>query len=127
MASGYAPLWRRLLHKTPLFKRQRCGNYHWRWDRLCFCMVGEHCVTKVPELSWHGGILDLKTGAEYLERNQEIERIERDAARYRYLRTSYQYSGWDKHRLEWYLPRTYAEKPLHYQLDETIDDAMRPR
>lgn len=53
MASGYAPMWRRLLHKTPLFKRgPYCGNYHWRTDRFCHCCVGEHFG------DWHGGVYD---------------------------------------------------------------------
>ncbi len=52
--STRAPNWRRFLqtHAPFLFKRCRGGNYHWRWDRLCFCSANLI-------------IEDLKTGAFY--------------------------------------------------------------
>lgn len=61
MASAYSPRWRRLLRKCApfLFKECRGGNFHWCWDRLCFCCQGEHTG------DWHGGIHDMKTGEEY--------------------------------------------------------------
>ena len=61
MASGYSPWFhRKVLYKIPgLYKKGPCGNYHPFWDRLCFCMLGEHCG------NFHGGIYDLKTGKEY--------------------------------------------------------------
>ncbi len=58
MASTFAPWWKRLLHKTFLFKLGPCSNYHWRWHRLCYCRRNEYCG------SWNGGIYDFKTGAE---------------------------------------------------------------
>lgn len=41
MASGYSPRWRRLLQKhTPfLFKVCPEGNYHWFWDKTCYCVA----------------------------------------------------------------------------------------
>lgn len=67
MASGYSPWWRRQLYKIPgLFKKCPGGNYHWFWDRLCFCSIGESFSTSdVPSGSWHGGIWDFKLKREY--------------------------------------------------------------
>lgn len=61
MSSGYSPKWRRLLQKyTPfLFKKCPAGNYHWFFDRLCFCRYGEHTDL------FHGGIYDMKRKKEY--------------------------------------------------------------
>lgn len=63
MSSGYSPLWRRLLLRFApcLFQKCRQGNFHWFWDRLCFCGKHEYCG------DWHGGIYDLKTKKEYQE------------------------------------------------------------
>lgn len=36
-------------------KKQKCGNYHPFWDRLCFCLEGEN----------DNEIIDLKTGEQY--------------------------------------------------------------
>ena len=40
--SARSPWWRMLLQKyTPwLFRICSSGNYHWRWDCLCYCGVG---------------------------------------------------------------------------------------
>jgi len=47
-----------------------------------------------------------------------------DAERYRWMRQHYRYGGYEKHRLEWYLPRRYGDDipPLETQLDEAIDE-----
>ena len=64
MSSTYSPWYKRkILYKIPrLFKVCPGGNYHWFWDRLCFCRKNEYCGNE-----WHGGILDFKTGKEYHE------------------------------------------------------------
>jgi hypothetical protein len=60
MSSAYSPSWKRLLYKVPfLFKICPEGNYHWKWDRLCFCRCHEYCG------DWHGGIWDMKLKKEY--------------------------------------------------------------
>jgi len=62
MSSRYSPwIYRKVLYKIPgLFKRCPIEhNYHWFWDRLCFCAQGLHTG------NWHGGIYDFKTGEEY--------------------------------------------------------------
>lgn len=60
MASGRSSAFRRLLYKVPkLFKKCPGGNYHWFWDRLCFCSIGEHFG------DFHGGIWDFKLKREY--------------------------------------------------------------
>lgn len=38
------------------------GNYHYRWHRICACAYTVHIKHDGHE--WHGGILDLATGAE---------------------------------------------------------------
>lgn len=58
MAGAYAPWWKRLLHRTLLFRRGPCGNQHWRWHRYCYCRVNEHGG------GWDGGIADMRTGEE---------------------------------------------------------------
>lgn len=41
MMSTYAPWWKRkILFRTPLYRRQACGNFHWFLDRLCHCEIG---------------------------------------------------------------------------------------
>lgn len=52
--------------------------------------------------------------------------LEKDAARYRYMRASFTYSGSEKHRLDWFLPHVYCryDKPLNEQLDDSIDAAI---
>lgn len=53
---------RNILFKTPLYKKQECGNFHWFRDRLCYCQHHEN----------GHGIVDLKTGEEYcLKRDLE--------------------------------------------------------
>lgn len=39
MSSGHSPWWRRFLQKYLKFLFIVCpeGNYHWRWDKFCFC------------------------------------------------------------------------------------------
>jgi len=61
MSSSYSPwFYRKVLYKIPgLFKKCPEGNYHWFWDRLCFCRENQFVGNE-----WHGGILDLKTGVE---------------------------------------------------------------
>lgn len=60
MASARAPRWRRVLHVVApwLFKMCPGQNYHWRWDRFCWCRVCEF------DADWHGGVLVFKTGEE---------------------------------------------------------------
>ena len=43
MSSGYSPIWRRILFKIAPFIFSVCkeGNWHWRWDKKCFCVDGE--------------------------------------------------------------------------------------
>ena len=55
MSSGYSPLYRRLLHKWLPFLFKKCpgGNYHWRWDKICYCMFNEYRGGK-------GGIYDFR-------------------------------------------------------------------
>ncbi len=64
MASGYSPWYKRkiLYHIPGLFKKCPGSNYHWFWDRLCWCRWGEYDGSK-----WHGGIYDFRTGNEYQE------------------------------------------------------------
>lgn len=53
MSSGYAPLWKRLLFKTPLYKKGLiCGNYHFITDRFCYCCMNEYSE------NWNGGVYD---------------------------------------------------------------------
>jgi hypothetical protein len=51
---------RNVLYRTPLYRMRECGNFHPIWDRLCFCREGEYSN------EWHGGVLDIKTGSEYI-------------------------------------------------------------
>ena len=55
---------------------------------------------------------------------ERVEELEADAARYRYLKGHYRYSGREQHRLEWYLPRWSNEMRLENKLDESIDEAI---
>jgi len=61
MANAKSNIRQRFMFKYLPFLYKRCpaGNYHKRWDRLCFCRMNEHCG------DWHGGVFDLKTGEEY--------------------------------------------------------------
>jgi hypothetical protein len=65
MGSSYSPwIYRKLLYHIPgLFRRCPEGNYHWRWDRLCYCMQGANVSLEGKQ--FHGGIYDLKRGVEY--------------------------------------------------------------
>lgn len=40
MSSSYSPWWKRkIFYKIPfLFKKCSEGNYHWFWERVCFCV-----------------------------------------------------------------------------------------
>jgi len=59
MASGYAPWFKRkILFRTPLYKRCPGGNYHFFRDTHCFCRVNEYTS------DWHGGIYLFETGEE---------------------------------------------------------------
>jgi hypothetical protein len=62
---------RNILYKTFFYRMEECGNMHGIWERLCFCNVGESWKMTDPRApswrSWHGGIRDLKTGAEYFQ------------------------------------------------------------
>ena len=46
MASGHSPWWKqKILYRIPgLFKVCPAGNYHWFWDKWCFCCdnCGQH-------------------------------------------------------------------------------------
>ena len=55
MGSCYSPwFFRKVLYKIPrLFKVGPCGNYHWTWDRMCYCMTHEYCGDD-------GGVYDFK-------------------------------------------------------------------
>lgn len=39
--SGYTPLWKRILIKTMPFLFKKCPeeNYHWFWDKTCYCVA----------------------------------------------------------------------------------------
>ena len=45
-----------------LFKKCPAGNYHWRWDKYCYCMMNEYGGLN----DWHGGIYSFKTRSEIL-------------------------------------------------------------
>ena len=65
MSSSYSPLYKRILYKIApfLFKRCFAGNYHWRWDRICYCMVHE----RTGQL---GGIYDFRNEQWLMFRNE---------------------------------------------------------
>lgn len=71
LASACAPRWRRIIHKVAPFLFKQCPgkNYHWCWDRLCYCRVCEH------DSDWEGGILDFKTGEELIPREYVESRV----------------------------------------------------
>jgi len=76
MVSAYTPPWRRFLHRFAgklLFKKCPDGNFHWKWDRLCYCRLNEHCVSKNPKFCWHGGIYDFKTKEQLFTQEQYDE------------------------------------------------------
>lgn len=56
MASTYSPKWRRFLQRVTPFLFRTCpgGNSHWRWDRMCYCMMNEYCGND------GGGVWDFK-------------------------------------------------------------------
>jgi hypothetical protein len=58
MASGYSPRWRRFLQRHVRFLFTICigGNYHWKWDRYCYCCWNEYFG------NWRGGRWDLWRG-----------------------------------------------------------------
>lgn len=62
MSSSQAPWWRRWLHQWASFFFKQCpeGNYHWKWDALCFCRYQQHIG------DWHGGIMIFKDGTEWI-------------------------------------------------------------
>ena len=57
MSSGYTPKWKRILIRVipTLFKKCDGGNYHWKFDRLCFCQYNEN----------GNKIMDMKTRKQY--------------------------------------------------------------
>ena len=66
MASGYSTRWARIKHKIFPFMYKKCpaGNYHPRFDQLCYCRVNEFIISRTEEESWHGGVYDFRTGLE---------------------------------------------------------------
>jgi len=68
MASSRAPRWKCILRRFApyLFKICPAGNYHWRWDTVCYCMMNEYSGDK-------GGLyvfkikawFDIRTTAKY--------------------------------------------------------------
>jgi hypothetical protein len=62
LASCYSTRWQRFCHKCFPFLYKKCpeGNYHSVFDRLCYCRLQQYSN------EWNGGILDLKTGKEYI-------------------------------------------------------------
>ena len=49
--SGYSSWWKRKIwYKTPLYKRQACGNFHWFLDALCYCTVNFNGQTEPIKL-----------------------------------------------------------------------------
>ena len=71
MAGACAPRWRRILRRVipSLFKQCPDKNYHWCWDRLCYCRVCEH------NGDWEGGVLDFRTGEELIPREYAESRV----------------------------------------------------
>lgn len=61
MAGARTPRWRQFLHEAIpcLFNICPSGNFHWIWERMCYCGRHEH------HGNWHGGLYDLKTKQEY--------------------------------------------------------------
>jgi len=53
-----------------LFTKCIGANYHWIWERLCWCCLNEHTY------DFHGGIYDLKTKQEYQPCQQCEEELE---------------------------------------------------
>lgn len=62
MSSGCTSRWQRFKFKAFPFLYKVCpeGNYHKKSDVLCYCRLNEYCG------KWNGGILNLKTGEEYI-------------------------------------------------------------
>lgn len=60
MSSQKESFWRWLLRRCCpfLFKKCPLGNFHWRRDRYCHCGYATYSST------WHGGILDFRSGRE---------------------------------------------------------------
>lgn len=58
MASVRTPKWKRILHKyaRPLFHKCLAGNYHWWWEKVCYCRNKEF------HAEWHGGVGILEHG-----------------------------------------------------------------
>lgn len=54
MSSKYSSRWHRILHKYAKFLFKICGdgNYHWRFDRLCFCRENEHIIGGERYMAW---------------------------------------------------------------------------
>ena len=52
--STESPKWRRLLQKYMpwLFHICKQGNYHWRWDHLCYCGIGMNGQEEPEKLPW---------------------------------------------------------------------------
>jgi hypothetical protein len=89
--------------------------------------IFSHDFTHDVELILDGDFKDANESFEYALRlaeklNAPSEAEERDAARYRWLRSHFQYGPYEQHRLEWYLPRSRG--PLSEQLDNAIDASL---
>jgi len=60
--SGYTPKWQRVLRKyfPTLFKQCIGKNFHWRWEKWCFCCLNEcyaYCSPVLKrKLNWRGGV-----------------------------------------------------------------------
>lgn len=72
MSSYKTRLTKRALQKlTPfLFKKCPDGNYHWRWEQICFCRMGEYSD------NWNGGIYSF-LGDEEMHRETEPDILRR--------------------------------------------------
>lgn len=70
MSSKYSPRWLRFLYRYMpfLFKKCPAGNYHWRWDKICWCMLHEHCGEK-------GGLYIFSNKKWYLEKSEVYEML----------------------------------------------------
>jgi hypothetical protein len=51
-----------------MFRRCRFGRHHWRWERLCY--DGRGFFRDAAGKPWEGGILDLRSGAQFHPGNE---------------------------------------------------------
>jgi hypothetical protein len=73
MASRYSKWYMRLLYKVLpfLFKKCHGGNYHWFWERYCFCREHEYTCDLDP---WYGGVYDFKYGVRAFSSTPELKK-----------------------------------------------------